>query len=157
MITERTDSDAYMFQGGSQMTYYLQGHIKSQQNLEIDKLVPLLNDQSSYVLIGSPALDEDFDLPSIDVLIVAAAGRSPRRVLQRAGRILRVYRLPDGTNAEAHIVDFDDRCSFVLQNQSKARKKLYLERYGDAEKFRSYEHLSVDDALVAIKGPIGTP
>lgn len=146
-ITAESSDEAYMFSGGSSLSVYRMGRVRSTDTVPVDELVRRLDGQDSYLLVGSPALDEDFDLPSIDVLIVAAFGKAFRRVVQRAGRILRVHRLPDGSLAEAHIIDFDDRTNVVLKRHSQVRRDTYLSRYGAADGFGIYDYRSVDEIL----------
>ena len=80
---------------------YLKGFLKTYM-----KDLGLLNDcdvenlfvnNSIDVLLTCRALDEGFDLPDIEVGIVASMTKSPRQRIQRLGRILRKV---DGKIAE---------------------------------------------------------
>ncbi|MCA9412817.1 MAG: DEAD/DEAH box helicase [Candidatus Omnitrophica bacterium] len=79
-----------------------------------------LRSKADQVLIATTLADEGLDLPSLDVLILAGAGRSETRALQRVGRVLRPH--PDKTTAT--IVDFWDQ-TLYLQEHSKARHEIY--------------------------------
>lgn len=72
------------------------------------------------VLIGSTIADEGLDLPILDTLILAGAGKVSTRAFQRIGRVLRLY---EGKN-EALVIDFMDSNS-TFYNQAMIRKALY--------------------------------
>ena len=76
------------------------------------------------VVIGSPVMDEGFDLPSIGAVIIAVGQKSRIKILQRLGRGLR--RKKTGPN-RVYILDFNDKSHVYLFAQSKARLKLYRE------------------------------
>jgi superfamily II DNA or RNA helicase len=79
-----------------------------------------LKAKTDQVLIATTLADEGLDLPSLDVLILAGAGRSETRALQRVGRVLRPF---PGKNT-ATIVDFWDQ-TLYLEGHSKARYEIY--------------------------------
>jgi len=79
-----------------------------------------LRDRSSAVLIATTLADEGLDLPSLDVLILAGAGRSETRALQRVGRVLRPY----PGKKQALVVDFYDQ-TLYLEEHSKHRFEIY--------------------------------
>jgi len=140
----------YMFSGGSKLSTWSRGHEVEEEAVPVDELVNRLEGEDNYLLVGSPALDEDFDLPSADVLVVAAFGKAFRRVVQRAGRVLRVHRLPDGNVAEAHIVDFNDRTNPVLIRHATERRNTYLEQFGEARGFEMVDHRSADALIGSV-------
>ena len=74
------------------------------------------------VYIATTILDEGVDVPSIEVLIMAAGGKSERMVLQRVGRGLRKK---DGVN-ELHVYDFIDDTNKHLLNHSEERLDVYI-------------------------------
>lgn len=135
-----------VFHGGSKLLKFSRGLEKKSDKTEIQKLNQYLDEMDSYVLIGSPAIDEDADFPSADTLIVGAGGRSPRRVIQRAGRVLRPKK---GENC-VDIVDFEDFSNVVLRSHSKSRLKTYAERYVGAKGFEITNHTSSDDVIASI-------
>jgi len=81
----------------------------------------------SNIMIASTILDEGVNIKNLDVLIMAASGKSVTRALQRIGRILRTYTNPvtQEKKKEAIIIDFEDHCKYLLQH-SRKRKKIYM-------------------------------
>lgn len=76
------------------------------------------------IVIATQVFDEGVDVPSIGVVIMAGAGRSYKKILQRVGRGVRkkVNRLN-----QTYIVDFMDRTHIYLFAQYKKRKAIYEE------------------------------
>lgn len=72
-------------------------------------------------VIATKIYDEGVDIPSIDVLIVAAGGTSKVKAIQRVGRALRKAEGKD----ETEIVDFVDVFQKTLLRHSRARRKMY--------------------------------
>lgn len=72
-------------------------------------------------MVGTSAIEEGFDAPIANVIIMASSGRSARKTIQSTGRVLRPY------NDKIHgvIHDFMDSFDPMLQNQSYARKRIY--------------------------------
>jgi superfamily II DNA or RNA helicase len=66
----------------------------------------------------STLLNEGVDIPGIDVIIMASAGKSATATIQRAGRVLR---LKDGKD-KAIIVDFADSGKRLRQHYEKRRQ-----------------------------------
>lgn len=139
---------ALVFHGGSKLLSFARGIERKSDKTEIQQLNQHLDELDSYVLIGSPAIDEDADFPSADTLIVGAGGRSPRRVVQRAGRVLRAK---PGEN-RVDIIDFEDFSNVVLRSHSNSRKKTYLERYSGAKGFNVINHVSSDSVVEMVMG-----
>jgi len=75
-------------------------------------------------VIASRIFDIGVDLPSLSGLIVAGAGKSSVRALQRVGRVIR--RHPG--KERAAVIDFADQTKFLL-NHSEARRKIYAEEF----------------------------
>lgn len=73
------------------------------------------------VLIGSTVFNESADMPATSDIILAAAGRHPRPLLQRLGRGMR--RAPG--KEIVRIWDFFDRQHWATKAQSNARVKVY--------------------------------
>jgi superfamily II DNA or RNA helicase len=69
------------------------------------------------VMITTPIWDVGVDIPELEVVILAAGGKSAVRVIQRAGRAIRSY----GDKKEALIHDFFDTGSKYTMNHSMAR------------------------------------
>lgn len=74
-------------------------------------------------LVATSMLDEGFDAPIADALIVASAGKSFRKVVQSTGRVLRQY---EGKE-RGIIVDFSDGYNSMLSRQAQKRKSIYRE------------------------------
>lgn len=72
------------------------------------------------VVIASTIFDEGIDAKPLDALILAGAGKSPTRALQRIGRVIRSYE----NKKEAVVIDFYDDVKY-LRVHSKKREKLY--------------------------------
>ena len=74
-------------------------------------------------LIGTSMLDEGFDAPIADCLILASAGKSARKAIQSTGRVLRPYDGKDG----GVIYDMLDGFDGMLANQARKRRAIYAE------------------------------
>jgi superfamily II DNA or RNA helicase len=72
------------------------------------------------ILIASTIADEGLDLPILDSLILAGAGKSSTRAFQRVGRVLRLYE----NKKEAVVYDFLDN-NPTFYKQALLRKTLY--------------------------------
>jgi len=72
-------------------------------------------------VIATKIYDEGVDIPSIDVLIVAAGGTSKVKAIQRVGRALRKSEGKD----ETEIIDFVDIFQKTLLKHSRERRKMY--------------------------------
>ena len=72
------------------------------------------------ILIASTIADEGLDLPILDSLILAGAGKSSTRAFQRIGRVLRLYK----NKKEAIVYDFLDN-NPTFYKQALLRKTLY--------------------------------
>jgi superfamily II DNA or RNA helicase len=72
-------------------------------------------------LIATSMLDEGFDAPIADALILAYAGKSQRRAIQSTGRVLRPYK-----GKECGLIyDFKDTFNGMLANQARKRRAMY--------------------------------
>lgn len=74
------------------------------------------------ILIASTIADEGLDLPILDCLILAQAGKSSTRAFQRVGRVLRLYK----DKVKALVFDFVDYTP-MLRRHSRIREKLYMQ------------------------------
>jgi len=72
------------------------------------------------ITVSSVIFDEGIDCKPLDSLILAGAGKSATRTLQRIGRILR----PFPNKKDAVVVDFMDCCKY-LKDHSKKRLNIY--------------------------------
>ena len=72
-------------------------------------------------LIATSMLDEGFDAPIADCIILASAGKSARKTIQSTGRVLRKF---DGKDCGI-VIDFKDLFHPMLARQSQARRGIY--------------------------------
>lgn len=107
---------------------FMQGKLTAKQRKEI-----LENTRSGKIkcLIATSLADKGLDIPILSVLILAGAGASSTKALQRLGRILRLYPAKDqelypGTvvKTRAKIYDLVDACS-TFRNQYYERQTIY--------------------------------
>jgi len=79
------------------------------------------------IMIASTILNEGLNIKSIDCIIVAGAGMSPIRTIQRVGRVLRKRIGKD----RALIIDFFDKGNNFLTAHSKKRQSTYNFEFGN--------------------------
>lgn len=139
----------YMFQGQSKFSHFAGGFLRHTERKPIYDVADWLEELPRYVLVGSPAVDEDADFPDADVLINCSGGRAMGRLIQRVGRVLRAK--PEKGNV-AHVVDFDDGCGYVLRRHSQKRREIYANRYDGADRFKILDHVSPDSVVEAVMG-----
>lgn len=83
--------------------------------------------QGQYtILIGTSHLVEGVDVPNLDAVVLAFAGKGERQHVQSLGRVLRKTK----TGKYAWIIDFTDSCDLVLSKHSKIRLTRYQEVIG---------------------------
>jgi len=76
-------------------------------------------------VIATSIFDEGVDISGLDVLVLAAGGKSFREVVQRIGRVLRKK---DYGGNRAMIFDFDDQGNEYLKKHTKERLSIYSEQ-----------------------------
>lgn len=79
-----------------------------------------VKDGFTKILIGSTIADEGLDLPVLDCLILAGAGKSSTRAFQRIGRVLRLYE----NKKDAIVFDIIDETK-TFKRHALIRKALY--------------------------------
>lgn len=79
------------------------------------------------IVIASTILNEGLNIKSIDCIIVAGAGMSPIRTIQRVGRVLRKRIGKD----RALVIDFWDKNNKFLEAHSKKRLSTYQYEFGN--------------------------
>ncbi len=89
---------------------------------ERESVIADVREGRTRILIATSLIDEGVDIPSADVLIMAAAGKSSRQLIQRVGRIIR---RKEGSNT-ASIYDFMDTFNKHTYEHAKIRRELYL-------------------------------
>ena len=85
-----------------------------------NEMIESLRNKELKILIATTLADEGLDIPSLDAIILAGAGKSATRAFQRIGRALR----PSEGKERAIVVDFFDQAPY-LQEQSIRRLTLY--------------------------------
>lgn len=73
--------------------------------------------------VATSLMDEGADFPRASVLILAAAGRSSTKTIQRVGRVMR----PHAGKTQGVVYDFADRGLIFAHAQHKARMRVYRE------------------------------
>lgn len=102
---------------------------------ERHRILKAVREKKHSVLVADSFADEGLHLPVLDCVIVAGAGRSAARVLQRVSRVLR--KAPGKKSAT--IVDFVDDAPYLREHASDR-----LELYKAEEEFR-LENSSLTD------------
>lgn len=100
---------------GAEMVYSKMGAKKRKD------VIARFRDGSLRCMIGTSAIEEGFDAPVANVIIMAGCGRSERKAIQSTGRVLR----PHDGKACGIIHDFMDGFHPMLQRQSQARWRIY--------------------------------
>lgn len=95
----------------------LKGSDSSDRRREVKTAIEEGNLQA---VLASKIFDVGVDLPSLSGLVVASAGKSSVRALQRIGRVIRKY--PGKTKAA--VVDFADNATY-LSKHARIRRKIY--------------------------------
>ena len=88
---------------------------------EREKIKKKFNDEGGFILISSPIFDEGVDIPEINVLIKANAGKSEVKLIQNTGRGLRKKK----DDSKLVVYDFNDIGWKYLSKHSKDRIKVY--------------------------------
>jgi len=111
-----------MFQEKNVSCRILNGKMSSKQRKEgVDDL---LNDKCK-LLLASSIFDIGIDIPSLSGLILAGAGCSKIRAIQRLGRCIRASK----NKTMAAILDFNDNCKY-LNKHSRRRYEIYKQEKG---------------------------
>jgi len=79
-----------------------------------------IEENQLQAVLASRIFDIGVDIPSLSGLVIAGAGKSSVRALQRIGRVIRKY--PGKTKAA--VVDFADQATY-LSKHARIRKKIY--------------------------------
>lgn len=90
------------------------------------KVFAALGSKSQLIVVATTLADEGLDIPSLDCVILAGAGRSETRALQRVGRALRTA--PGKTGAT--IIDFMDNAPYLREHAANR-----LELFRTEQKF----------------------
>jgi len=85
-----------------------------------EKIKDELEDSKIKCLVASKIFDIGVDLPILSGLVIAGAGKSSVRALQRIGRVIRPY---PGKKMSA-IIDFADQAPYLMQH-AEIRREIY--------------------------------
>lgn len=118
---EHGDSISELLDGYEVPHVFLQGEVDGDTRTE--KLQEM-RDGDLKVMIATTIMDEGVDISGIDVLLMAAGGKSLRQTIQRVGRAIRKKK---GRENTAYVYDFYDRTNEYLFKHSKERLKIYEE------------------------------
>lgn len=91
---------------------------------DLDAVIEKFKAGELRTLIASPIFGEGTDIPSIDSLVIADGGKSAIKVVQKAGRAMRVKKA--GTANTCTIVDFSHYTNEKLLRHSIRRRDTYL-------------------------------
>lgn len=96
---------------------FIHGKLSKKKRKEI---IDNISNGNIKVVIASTIFDEGIDLPNLQTLILAGGGKSTIKVVQRTGRLLRLF--PD--KKKAKIYDFIDRTKWLFGHYGKRRRIL---------------------------------
>ncbi len=85
--------------------------------------VEALREGTLLCAVATSLMDEGADFPIAGVIILASAGRSSTKTIQRTGRVMR----PHAGKTEGVVYDFVDRGLIYAHAQWKARRRVYQE------------------------------
>ncbi len=98
---------------------------------ERTKALKDLEERNIDVLIGSTILDVGVDVPSVDLIVLAGAGKAEVALRQRIGRGLR--KKPSHKPNKAYILEFRDTLNKHLAGHSEQRRQILESTPGFAE------------------------
>lgn len=99
----------------------LSGKDSTKNRLKVKKQ---LENNEINCIIASTIFDQGIDIPSLSGLVLAGAGKSSVRALQRIGRVIRKH--PKKENAA--IIDFADQAPYLFDHSIR-RKEVYLTEF----------------------------
>jgi len=89
----------------------------------VSQIAEFVNDNDNCIIVNTSTLDEGIDIPSVNVLIMAAGTKKYRRIIQRCGRGMR----PKHPQNKVFIFDFYDDNHVFLSKHSEYRLWTYNE------------------------------
>lgn len=111
----------YMMTGNQDLRIYSGGtdieHFTDTEN----RILKDFEDGKVDAIIGTSALDEGVDIPSLGSVILAGGGKGRLKVIQRIGRAIRKK---SGDNT-AYVFDFRDRFNVITQSHYRKREAMY--------------------------------
>lgn len=91
--------------------------------MSYETALKMFNSGQKRIMITSSVADEGVDIPSMDIAILASAGKSAIKIKQRGGR---VGRSKKNLNV-CYIVDFNDSNHIYFKSQGNKRRKIFEE------------------------------
>lgn len=133
-----------MVQGNKKASIWKPSGSTKRYKWSVDEVAAYINNRSQAVMIATCCLDEGFDIPTVNVLIMATAMKKYRRTIQRAGRGMR----PKVGDNRVFIFDFYDDNHIFLENHSKDRMWTYgVEEFqfvDSLEDMESFMQINID-------------
>lgn len=133
-ITDEYGYESIVVTGGKNVSIY-SSHSVINRLWSMEEISLYMSDRDRAIIIATTVLDEGVDIPSTNVLIMAAAMKKYRRFVQRAGRGMR----PKEGDNSVYLFDFYDTSHFYLKHHSDDRIKIY-----ETEEYNFFE--STDEA-----------
>jgi superfamily II DNA or RNA helicase len=134
-LSERQGIECALVQGNKQVSIWKASGVIKRHKWSVDDVAAYINKRDQAVMLATTVLDEGFDVPTVNVLIMATAMKKYRRTIQRAGRGMR----PKEGDNRVFIFDFYDDNHVFLENHSKTRMWTYgVEEFTFAE---SLDHM----------------
>lgn len=115
--------NVYMMTGGRNISVFLDGNNIDKYKDNDNLVIKDFNEGKIDVLIGTSALDEGVDIPSLSAVMLAGGGKGRLKNIQKIGRGLR----PKSVDNTTIVIDFRDRFNVVTHSHFKKRKALYDE------------------------------
>ena len=120
-ICDQVGSEVCFVHGNNTVYVYRPSGVVNRHRWSVDKIASYVNDKDRAVLVTTTVLDEGFDVPVINVLIMGTAMKKYRRTVQRCGRGMR----PKEGQNRVFIFDFYDNNHPYLEKHSKYRLWTY--------------------------------
>jgi len=110
--------------GGDQSLHWENGAL-IEVPIDYGSFADQFEDGAYDITIGSQTMDEGADLPAIGFVIMAGAGKSKIKTLQRLGRGIRRKHI--GPN-KVYILDFQDNTHVYMKSHSGKRREIYVDQ-----------------------------
>lgn len=93
----------------------------SSKSKDNTKVIDRFNEKKISVLIGTDVIGEGVDTIGADALVLAGAGKAKSSIIQKIGRVLRLY----ANKKYATVIDFADLNVSTFTNHAHKRQKIY--------------------------------
>jgi superfamily II DNA or RNA helicase len=113
--------EASMFAGEETLHYWEDGELRERTESLGDVAKLFDNHEDSYILVGTPALGEGVDLPTVSVVLPVFGGKNYKRTLQAVGRGMRPKK---GENV-VFVIDFNHLSHPYLVSHARKRRSTY--------------------------------